>query len=701
VSRAARPTVRAFDRLAPVTGEDAEPARLASADEGAWPWRAWVVRALPDALVLEDAARGVTLRIDAALDGRPAGLVTERATPTWSHVRATGADAADGLTIELAKRAPRDAVMRIGLDAPTDAPTNVDVVITLTVEAQAPDELAPRPRVAWEATGAPAGSTVLRLDLSDGRPWWLVDAGHACVEPQATDPGRGEPATLVLRHHVELEAGQGTTIRLRASESEEPRTPIGPDADATLAVRARESEAWLGASFALAPPDGAVTRRLVAELLTRTPRSRLAAALDAVTVATLDPARARDLLLDSLAAWAHDADEPSDGPGTPPLEAWATLRVHDLLLARTGREDARFLEEACSRLLTATAWWVDRVDPDGRNALHGGLPGIDGPRVLPRGVADHAPEVAHADGTAWLAVHTIAMLRLATAVARLDPTYQDMAVTFLDSAVTMIDALDAAGGGLGMWDQGHGAYLDVARVADGTFQRIPLRSMVSLVPLLAATVIPAEALERLPALADRVDGVLADRPELSGSIIRGPSGRRDRGAVLVSVVNRSRLGWALEHVLDPEGHLSPFGIRTLSRAHREPVRVDLGAGVADVRYRPAGGRDADGAPLWQGQVSVTLTCLLADALRVHGAMRGSPLVLEHPTGSGRMMLADEVADDLMSRVLHALRRLAADDGSVVGVEAIDAESGGPARPRGPDGRSSLPLASLWHPMGGR
>jgi hypothetical protein len=121
----------------------------------------------------------------------------------------------------------------------------------------------------------------------------------------------------------------------------------------------------------------------------------------------------------------------------------------------------------------------------------------------------------------------------------------------------------------------------------------------------------------------------------------------------------------------------------------------MGGTPAELRYHPAGARDTDGAPLWQGQVSVTLTCLLADALRAHGGVRGSPLLLEHPTGSGRMVMADEVADDLVARVLHALGQLAADQqASPIAISAIDAESGGPARPRGALGRSSLPLAYL-------
>lgn len=701
MSRAAKLPRRALSRIRPITGEAAEPARMAAAD--VLPWHALSVTVADRALELRDVPRGVAVRVEVLQDDRPITLVSQQATPTGSHVRLR---AGDRVAIDVAKRGPRDVLVSLVLDGPTEGTAAIDVIVTLRADAPGPDMPAPRPRIAWETTGAPPGAVVVRLDHAEGGSWWLVDGHHACVDAQDLVSGPGEPTALVLRHHAELEAGQGTDIRLRLSESTEPRTPVGPDADATFAVRRRESDAWLAATFPAEGPAGGqvgdqVARRLAAELVTGEQRSRLAAALDAVALATLDPARARSMLLDSLAAWAHDADDPSDGPGAPPLEAWATLRVHQLLIERTGTPDPTFLEEATARLLTATSWWVDRLDPDGRNALGGGLPSIDGPRVLPRGVVDQGPGLAHADGAAWLAVHMVSMLRLATTVARLDRAYEDMAVTFLDTVVTMIDALDALGDGLGMWDQELGAYLDVARAADGTFQRLPLRSLVSLVPLLAVTVIPGEALERLPALADRVDGVLAERAELSGSIIRGHSGRRDRGDVLVSVVNRTRLGWALEHVLDPDGHLSPFGIRTLARVHQAPVRVDLGGVVADVRYRPAGGRDTDGRALWQGQVSVTLTSLVADALRAHASMRGSPLLLQYPTGSGRMVVADEVADDLMARVLGALGRLATDDSATLGIQAIDAESGGPARPRGVGGRSSLPLVALARTGGAR
>ena len=62
---------------------------------------------------------------------------------------------------------------------------------------------------------------------------------------------------------------------------------------------------------------------------------------------------------------------------------------------------------------------------------------------------------------------------------------------------------------------------------------------------------------------------------------------------------------------------------------------------------------------------------------------------------GTKELADEVADDLIDRVVRALGHLSGDERtSQAGVSAIDAESGGPARPRGTLGRSSLPLAYL-------
>ncbi|MFN8521181.1 MAG: hypothetical protein U0667_17755 [Chloroflexota bacterium] len=98
-----------------------------------------------------------------------------------------------------------------------------------------------------------------------------------------------------MLHHIGLGPGETTTIALRLSESEDPRSPSGPDAAATLAVRAREADAWLEASFPrreVAPP---LVRRLAGELLTSQPRSSLRAALDAVALATLDPGGARTM----------------------------------------------------------------------------------------------------------------------------------------------------------------------------------------------------------------------------------------------------------------------------------------------------------------------------------------------------------------------------------------------------------------------
>ena len=120
------------------------------------------------------------------------------------------------------------------------------------------------------------------------------------------------------------------------------------------------------------------------------------------------------------------------------------MAIHDLLLRQTGQED---LDLPRGGLLPAP----DARPPGGSTdstptaatRFTVGLPTLDRPRVLPRGVADDASDLAHANGTAWLAPHIVWMLELATTIASIDPGYEDMAVTFLDTAVTIIDALDA------------------------------------------------------------------------------------------------------------------------------------------------------------------------------------------------------------------------------------------------------------------
>ena len=190
VSRIGLAPERHRREIRPVTGVEAEPARLRAAGRRRDGVAGVAVTGQGGALVLDDAERGASLQLEALVDGHPAPPVVELATPTWSHVRA---EAGGSVGFVIAKRGPRDAVIRVHVRGPASGTSTVDVTVTLRADhvegtpgtprapgaAGAPATPALRALpvlgLAWETTGAPAGATVVRLDLCESRSWWLVD----------------------------------------------------------------------------------------------------------------------------------------------------------------------------------------------------------------------------------------------------------------------------------------------------------------------------------------------------------------------------------------------------------------------------------------------------------------------------------------------------------------------------------------------
>ena len=99
-----------------------------------------------------------------------------------------------------------------------------------------------------------------------------------------------------------------------------------------------------------------------------------------------------------------------------------------------GTGDLAFLERIFHKLLLNFTWWVNRKDPQGLNIFEGGFLGLDNigvfdrSRPLPTG-----GYIEQSDGTAWMAMFCLNMLRIAIELSQRDPVYEDMAIKFLDA----------------------------------------------------------------------------------------------------------------------------------------------------------------------------------------------------------------------------------------------------------------------------
>ena len=132
-----------------------------------------------------------------------------------------------------------------------------------------------------------------------------------------------------------------------------------------------------------------------------------------------------------------------------------------------------------------------------------------------------------------------------------------------------------------------------------------------------------------------------------------------RDTVMLSTVDPERLRRVLAEVLDEDGMLSPYGIRSLSRRHLdEPFSVDVGGETFTVGYEPAESQTAmyGGNSNWRGPVWFPINFLVIGALRSFHEYLGDGFTVEHPARSGNQHTLAEVADDLARRLVSIFER---------------------------------------------
>ncbi|HVN30524.1 MAG TPA: hypothetical protein VMT45_00915, partial [Thermoanaerobaculaceae bacterium] len=376
--------------------------------------------------------------------------------------------------------------------------------------------------------------------------------------------------------------------------------------------------------------------------------------------ARLDPEFAKAQLVLLLREWyMHPngqvpAYEWSFDDVNPPVHAWGAWRVYKMT-GRRGERDHLFLERVFQKLLLTFTWWVNRKDVEGNNLFGGGFLGLDNVGVFDRSKPLAIGAVLQqADGTSWMAFYCGTMLSIALELAAEDPAYEDVASKFFEHFVAIVDAMNGIGGS-GLWDEEDGFYYDQIHM-DGHHVPIRLRSMVGLVPLFACEVLEAEVIDRLPGFSKRMRWFLEHRTDLARHIAYMESGQGDgHGHRLLALPSRDRLLRVLRYLLDEDEFLSPYGIRSLSRVHQDrPYAFSLGGTTTSVGYLP-GESDSGmfgGNSNWRGPVWFPVNYLLIEALQRYHHFYGDALKVECPTGSGRNMNLNQVAEELARRLVN-------------------------------------------------
>jgi len=384
-------------------------------------------------------------------------------------------------------------------------------------------------------------------------------------------------------------------------------------------------------------------------------------AFHCVALAHLDPAFAKYQMIMVCREWfqhpngALPAYEWDFGDVNPPVHAWAALQV----FAIDGGRDLDFLSRVFDKLLVNFTWWVNREDAEGNNVFEGGFLGLDNIGPIDRSHLPAGYTLEQSDATGWMGSYALAMGTIAAFLSWSGRRQgQDLVLKFLEHFAGIRDALAQQG----LWDDTDGLYYDRLITPSGQAAPVKTRSMVGIIPVLAAMVIDGQMLQRAMTLNKRFMSFLTEAGVGDLAKLTETPQLRGEGAgqrLLLSVAAPDHLERLLAKLFDEKEFLSPHGLRALSAYHRDhPYHFQVDGYSSSIDYEPAESTTSmfGGNSNWRGPIWMPVNYLVIESLERYHRFYGADLQLEYPTGSGRRLTLDRITADLQDRLISLFTR---------------------------------------------
>ena len=341
----------------------------------------------------------------------------------------------------------------------------------------------------------------------------------------------------------------------------------------------------------------------------------------------------------------------------PPVHSWAVWTVYEKDKKRTGQADTPFLEKAFQKLLINFTWWVNQKDTSGTDLFEGGFLGLDNIGVFDR---NHMPEgikkMQQADATSWMAMFSLNMLRMSLELAKTNKIYEEVSAKFFRHFLNIAWAMHHIGKkDISLWDDQDNFYYDVVEMSNGKTERLKVRSLVGVIPLFAVEIMHKDLFEELKDFRKRANEIIRTRPDLA-SLISNLEKANPEGNFLFSIMRGFRLEHLLKRLLDENEFLSDYGIRSLSKYHKDHPFVFNGS--HQIQYEPGESRSAmfGGNSNWRGPIWMPLNYMIITSLRKYYTFYGPTYIYEFPTGSGNKLNLKEIANELTKRLIRLFER---------------------------------------------
>ncbi|MBB6502839.1 MGH1-like glycoside hydrolase domain-containing protein [Pedobacter cryoconitis] len=399
-------------------------------------------------------------------------------------------------------------------------------------------------------------------------------------------------------------------------------------------------------------------------------------AFHCISFAALDPDFAKDQLRLMVSAnYMHPsgqlpAYEWDFGDVNPPVHAMATWHVYLADKEVKGKGDINFLVEIFNKLLLNFTWWVNQKDSEGNNIFEGGFLGLDNIGVFNR--SQPVPGggfLEQADGTSWMAMYALNMMQISMELSLHFDVFESMAIKFSEHFLYIAGSISNMGeDSIGLWDEEDGFYYDMLRKADGSSDRLRLRSLVGLIPMFAQVVFDEDKWTKLPKLKERLDWFMKQRPDLV-QLVSHWTDTKGSDQHLLSLLRGHRMKLLLKRMLDPNEFLSDYGVRSVSKAYCQyPFNYQLDGNDYNVKYIPAESDSGmfGGNSNWRGPMWMPVNYLIIESLKNFQEYYSDDFKVECPTGSGQFLSLQEIAVFLGKRLKATFLKNEAGERPVLG-----------------------------------
>lgn len=383
-------------------------------------------------------------------------------------------------------------------------------------------------------------------------------------------------------------------------------------------------------------------------------------AFHCVPFALIDPEFAKNQLLLLTKEWymhpngQMPAYEWNLSDVNPPVHAWASFRVFKIDERLNGKPDLNYLEKIFQKLLLNFTWWVNQKDKHGKNVFGGGFLGLDNIGAFDRNMEwKNGEHLEQADGTSWMAMYALNMMRIAMELSQYYNVYEEMAIKFFEHYLYIAKAMENfANQKQGLWNDEDGFFYDVLKMSDGESIPLRLRSTVGLIPLFAVEIIDDKMLEKMPKFRERMEWVLRNKKDLANLVSHWEE-KGEGQKHLMSILRRNRLRKVLQRMLDENEFLSQYGIRAMSKVYeKNPFVFSVQGQEFVVHYLPAESDSTmfGGNSNWRGPIWFPINFLLIESLQRYHFYYGESLKVEFPSNSGNLCSLDTVAENLSQRL---------------------------------------------------